>query len=514
MTQKVSGPVVLCVLDGWGNGPKDKHNAISNAFTPAWDKLLVSYPNGELLTSGRAVGLPEGQMGNSEVGHMSMGAGRIILQDLPRIDKAIEENKLFNDPYLLDKIDRIKKSSGKFHLLGLLSPGGVHSHQDHILELCKIFEANDIFVCVHAILDGRDTPPYSAARYIEKFRSETNGLKGVSISTLSGRYWAMDRDNRWDRVREAWKVLVHGKGEKGVQIAPEEYISRMYDTGVSDEFIKPVALDCYSGMKDGDGLIVANFRADRVREITEALVDPNFNKFSRDYIPKFTSTLGMCSYSSMLDIHMGSIFKPNIVKNVLGQIVSKSGLKQLRIAETEKYAHVTFFFNGGEEAAFLGEERILIPSPKVATYDLKPEMSAFEVAERLNYEIRGGNYDFILVNFANTDMVGHTGDLAAAIKAVEAVDKCIEIIKNSIKETNGALLITADHGNAEQMLSSNGEPQTSHTQNPVPFVLVTEKKLKLPVVENGSLCDIAPTVLDLLGLDPPKEMTGETLITT
>ncbi len=512
MTQTASGPVILCVLDGWGNAPKNRYNAISNAKTPVWDKILKNYPNGELLTSGLAVGLPEGQMGNSEVGHMSMGSGRVVLQDLPRIDNAIKEKQLYNNLQLKDHISKIKEKNGTCHLLGLLSPGGVHSHQNHIVEICKILESKNIQVCVHVILDGRDTPPYSAVEYIRKFKISISGLKGVTIASITGRYWTMDRDNRWERVFKAWSVLVYGNKENHTSSDADDHISKMYASGVSDEFIEPIALGGYNGIKDGDGLLIANFRADRVREIATALVMPDFSHFSRDYIPKFSSVLGMCSYSSELDKVMDNMFHPIAISNVLGEVIACAGLKQLRIAETEKYAHVTFFFNGGEENEFYGEERILIPSPNVATYDLQPEMSAFEVAEKLNHCIRNNKFDFIAVNFANADMVGHTGDLAAATLAVEAVDKCLSVLLKAIVDTSGALLITADHGNVEEMSNSVGEPHTSHTRNPVPFVIVSENKKKISVRSCGSLCDIAPTIIELLGLYQPQEMTGTSLI--
>lgn len=501
-----SGPVVLCILDGWGCGPETPDNAIRAAQTPVWERFKASAPHTQLDTSGEAVGLPCGQMGNSEVGHLTMGAGRIMMQDLPRIDRAAADGSLASNPILAGLIDGVKRGTGRCHLMGLLSPGGVHSHQDHMAALANILAEHGIEVMVHAILDGRDTPPSSAEDFIAAFSSTA---PKASIATVIGRYFAMDRDKRWERVEPAYDAMVAGRG-RAAETALEA-VRAAYDKGQTDEFVEPSVIGGYDGMQDGDGLIMANFRADRARQILNALLDPDFDGFRRSRRVAFSATAGMVSYSNALDPLLPSLFAPQNVSKSLGSLVADAGLRQLRIAETEKYAHVTYFFNGGEEQVFDGEDRILVPSPKVATYDLKPEMSAEEVTDKLVAAIRARSFDVVICNFANPDMVGHTGVLAAAVKAVEVVDTCLGRIADAVDDAGGLLLITADHGNIETMRDpSTGTVHTAHTTNPVPLVLIGAEPGT--VLERGRLCDIAPTLLDLLHLEQPSEMTGHTLI--
>jgi 2,3-bisphosphoglycerate-independent phosphoglycerate mutase len=496
-------PVVLCVLDGWGHRAECEENAICQAKTPNWHRLMRQYPHALLEASELFVGLPKGQMGNSEVGHMNLGAGRVVMQDLPRIDQAIADGSLAKNERLHDFIGKLKAGGGKAHVMGLLSPGGVHSHQDHIAALVRLLEEAGIGVAVHAFLDGRDTPPQSALEYVERFGTG-------DIATVSGRYYAMDRDKRWDRVEKAWRALVMAEGERAPD--PLAAIRQSYARGQNDEFMLPTVIGAYAGMKDGDGLLIANFRADRVREIGAALLDPDFNGFARPRTVRFAAAAGMTQYSADLNRFLATLFPPEQLDETFGQVVAEAGLRQLRIAETEKYAHVTFFFNGGREIEFPGEDRILVPSPKVATYDLKPEMSAFEVTDKLVAAIDAGTYDVIVLNYANTDMVGHSGDLAAATKAVEAVDACLGRLAEAVERAGGTLLITADHGNAEQMRDpATGQPHTAHTLNPVPLLLVNPPA-GIDGVENGRLADVAPTLLALLGLAQPQAMTGRSLI--
>jgi 2,3-bisphosphoglycerate-independent phosphoglycerate mutase len=496
-------PVVLCVLDGWGHRVECDENAICQARTPTWDRLMRQYPHALLEASELFVGLPKGQMGNSEVGHMNLGAGRIVMQDLPRIDQAVADGSLAKNERLRDFIGKLKASGGTAHVMGLISPGGVHSHQDHVAALVRILEDAGIKVAVHAFLDGRDTPPQSALEYVERF-----GTK--DIATISGRYYAMDRDKRWDRVEKAYRALMMAEGERAPD--PLEAIRQSYARGQNDEFVLPTIIGGYTGMKDGDGLLIANFRADRVREIGAALLDPDFKGFARTKTARFAAAAGMTEYSADLNRFLTTLFPPERLEETFGEVVSKAGLRQLRIAETEKYAHVTFFFNGGREIEFPGEDRILVPSPKVATYDLKPEMSAFEVTDKLVAAIDAGTYDVIVLNFANTDMVGHSGDLGAATKAVEAVDTCLGRLAEAIERVGGTLLITADHGNAEQMRDPvTGQPHTAHTLNPVPLLLVNPPS-GIERIENGRLADVAPTLLALLALEQPHAMTGRPLV--
>ena len=504
-------PVVLCILDGWGHASAGACNAVTLAKAPVWHRWMEEAPHGLIDASELAVGLPPGQMGNSEVGHMNIGSGRVVMQDLPRIDAAIDSGDLARNPRLLDFIAALKRSGGpnggRCHLMGLLSPGGVHSHQHHMAVLAKLVAAAGAPVLVHAFLDGRDTPPQSALDYLKVFAAEA---PGIAIATIGGRYYAMDRDKRWDRLDLAYANLVDGSGERAPSAAAA--VEAAYARGESDEFVKPTAIAGYKGMRDGDGLLMANFRADRVRQLLAALLDPEFTGFARSRRPAFAAALGMGEYSSELKRFHTALFPAEELDDTLGELLSHAGKRQLRIAETEKYAHVTFFFNGGEERVFPGEERILIPSPKVATYDLQPEMSAYEVTDRLVAAIASGGFDFIVVNFANTDMVGHSGKLAPAIAAVEAVDRCLGRLEGAVRKTGGVLLVTADHGNAEMMCDPlTGGPHTAHTLNRVPLVLVNGPR-DIAGIGNGRLADIAPTVLALMGMAQPAAMTGHDLL--
>ena len=500
-------PVVLCVLDGWGHRAETDHNAIALAETPVWDRLTGDRAWGLLATAGAAVGLPEGQMGNSEVGHMTIGAGRVVLQDLPRIDAAVADGSLAQNPALLSLIERLRESGGRCHLMGLVSPGGVHSHEDHIAALARIVSGAGVPVAVHALLDGRDVPPRSATCDLPRFEATLGDLPDARIATVCGRYYAMDRDRRWERTAQAYDALVNGRGRPAADAAAA--VAESYARDVGDEFVEPAAIAGYAGMADGDGIVMANFRADRARQIMAALLDPAFDGFMRERRVRFAASVGMCSYSESLDRLAEPMFPPQQVADGLGAVVSRAGLRQLRIAETEKYAHVTFFLNGGEEREMPGEERVLVPSPRVATYDLKPEMSAAGVTDGVVAAVAGGRFDLIVVNYANTDMVGHTGDLKAAMAAVAAVDRCLGRLADAVDAAGGALLITADHGNAEKMRSADGEtPHTAHTHGPVPAVLAGAPGLAL---RDGTLADIAPTVLDLMGLALPAAMTGHSL---
>lgn len=502
-------PVVLCILDGWGYRADTADNAIALADTPNWDRLLAQNPHALLATSGLAVGLPDGQMGNSEVGHMNLGAGRVVMQDLPRIDLAVSDGSLASSPNLLAAVEAVKAKGGAFHLLGLLSPGGVHSHQDHLAALARIIASHGVSVRVHAFLDGRDTPPSSALGFMERFLADVAG-HDVQVATVSGRYYAMDRDKRWDRVQLAVDAMVLGKGHAAADALSA--IRAGYDAGQTDEFLLPTAIAGYAGMSDGDGLLMGNFRADRAREILEALVDPGFSGFSRAKIPAFAARVGMSEYSSHLNAFLTPLFPAESLSRILGEIVSEAGLTQLRIAETEKYAHVTFFFNGGREQVFPGEDRILIPSPKVATYDLAPAMSAHEVTDRLVEAIEAGRYDVIVVNYANGDMVGHTGLTPAAIVAAETVDACLGRLEAAVAKAGGVLLVTADHGNAELMKDPiTGEPHTAHTTGPVLGALA-HAPAEIAGLREGRLADVSPTLLALLGLPQPAEMTGQSLL--
>ncbi|WP_417316765.1 2,3-bisphosphoglycerate-independent phosphoglycerate mutase [Emcibacter sp.] len=511
-------PVVLCILDGWGYRDDSTNNAIALAHTPNYDRFLEECPFGFLETSGLAVGLPEGQMGNSEVGHMNLGGGRVVMQDLPRIDSCIAEGRLGHLENLKKLVSALKQSGGTCHLMGLLSPGGVHSHQDHMLALAKECAKENIPVAIHAFLDGRDVPPKSALDFVETFETGIAGLDNVSIATVSGRYYAMDRDKRWDRVKLAYDTMMDAGGER--HDSARAVIEASYAGDKTDEFVLPAVIGDYQGMKDGDAILMANFRADRAREILTCFVDPHFDGFKRDRLVKFAATTGMVEYSVALNEFMTALFPAEEILDTLGEIVSRSGRTQLRIAETEKYAHVTFFFNGGSEGVYDGEDRILIPSPDVATYDLKPEMSAPEVTDELVEAIRSKKYDLIVVNFANPDMVGHTGVMEAALKAVQTIDTSLGHLRDALVETGGTMLVTADHGNIELMKDPvTDQPHTAHTTNLVPFLLINAPAAAadLPegraiALENGRLADVAPTLLDLMGLDQPAAMTGHSLL--
>src|SRR5258707_9224453 len=502
-------PLVLCILDGWGERPKADDNAIETARTPVWHQLLARWPHAHLQASEHDVGLRDGPLGNSEVGQTNRGAGRLVLQDLPRIDAELASGQLATMPALRDHIGKLKGSRGTAHLMGLLSPGGVHSHQHQIAALARILAEAGVQVAVHVFLDGRDTPPKAAASYLENFDRDVAGLEQVRVATICGRYYAMDRDQRWDRVEKAYRLIVQGACESAEN--PRQGVAAAYARGETDEFVQPTAIAGYPGMQDGDGVLIANFRADRVREIATALLDPDFSGFAREKRVTFAATLGLVEYSTELNRFLGTLFPPEDLSDTFGEVVSRAGLRQLRIAETEKYAHVTFFFNGGREAVFAGEERILVPSPKVATYDQQPEMSAPEVTDRVVEAIRSHRFDVIVLNYANADMVGHTGRLDAAVKAVETVDACLGRLSASVEEAGGTLVITADHGNAEMMRDpETDEPHTAHTLNPVPFIIVNP-----PVAaraENGRLADVAPTLLDIRGLPKPAAMTGHSLL--
>lgn len=504
-------PVMLLILDGWGYREKiTKDNAIEQGHTPNWHYLLKTCPHCFVETSGYDVGLPDGQMGNSEVGHTNLGAGRVVMQDLPRIDLAIKDGTLEQNPILVEMIKKLKETKGSCHLMGLMSPGGVHSHQKHIEAVCHILQKNGIPVNVHAFLDGRDTPPQSAKGFLAEFAENTKDLSDVKLATISGRFYAMDRDKRWDRVEKAYNNIVLADGKRFA--TAEEAIVASYADGVTDEFVIPAVIGDYQGAKDGDAVLMINFRADRAREILYALGDKDFTGFERKRIVDFTMLVGMVEYSVDHNRFMKTIFSPEALKNIFGEVVANHGLTQLRIAETEKYAHVTFFFNGGEEKEFKGEDRILINSPKVATYDLKPEMSVYEVTEALTDVIEKQKYDVIICNFANGDMVGHTGIMGAALKAVAAVDDCLGKVMKAIKDVGGVLLVTADHGNAEKMIDeTTGEPYTAHTVGKVQAVLYNAEP-QVTSMKDGRLADIAPTLLSLMNIEKPEEMTGNSLI--
>ncbi|MBO8136938.1 MAG: 2,3-bisphosphoglycerate-independent phosphoglycerate mutase [Desulfotomaculum sp.] len=507
-------PLTLIILDGWGHSTKQEGNAIAQARTPNFDKYWQEYPHTILSASGEDVGLPGGQMGNSEVGHLNMGAGRIVYQEFTRISKAIEEGSFFQNEELLAAVRSAKKNNKALHLMGLLSDGGVHSHINHLfalLELARREKMQQVFI--HAILDGRDVPPANAPKYITALEKKCSELGLGKIVTVMGRYYAMDRDRRWDRTEKAYRAMVLGEGYKTA--SAEEAVEEAYNRNETDEFVKPTVIvdeneQPLAAVNNGDSIIFYNFRPDRARQITRAFTDENFEGFERpDNYPRVHYTC-MTQYDK--EINAPVAFNPQKLVNTLGEVLSANSIKQLRLAETEKYAHVTFFFNGGVEKPNPGEERILIPSPKVATYDLKPEMSAYEITESLIENLQKDQFQVIIMNYANTDMVGHTGSMEAAVKAVEAVDECVGKAVKAVLERDGTVIITADHGNAERMKDENGEPLTAHTSEPVPFILVGQGQLKNVKLREGSLRDIAPTILDLLNIPKPREMTGNSLI--
>jgi len=455
------------------------------------------------------VGLPKGQMGNSEVGHMNIGAGRIVAQDLPRIDVAIEDGSIARRPVLLGLIDKAKQTKGAVHVMGLMSPGGVHSHQDHIAALVRIISSAGVPVFIHAFLDGRDTPPKSAKGFVEKFLGDVQGLAGVRLATLSGRYYAMDRDKRWDRVEKAYDAIIDASGRRFDDALAA--LDASYAEAVTDEFVLSSVLGDYAGVEDGDVLLFANFRADRAREISAALLDKGFEGFTRRRVARFAAAAGLTEYSEKLKALMASVFPPEDVRETLGEVIAGRGMKQLRIAETEKYAHVTFFLNGGREDQFAGEDRILVPSPKVATYDHKPEMSAYQVTEKLEEAILSGQYDLIVCNYANPDMVGHTGVMDAAVKAVGAIDECLGRLRAALEKAGGLMLLTADHGNIEMMKDpKTHEPHTAHTTLEVPVIAFGAPQGSR--LKNGRLADVAPTLLELMEISQPALMTGHSLL--
>ena len=502
-------PVVLCILDGWGFRQEIEANAPAQAATPHYDALAARHAPAMLACSGEAVGLPEGQMGNSEVGHMTIGAGRAIWMDLPRIDRAIAEGAFAKNPALVGFAARLRETGGAAHLIGLISPGGVHAHQRHIAAAARALADAGVPVRLHLFTDGRDTPPNSASAYLAEFRADL-GDAG-EIATVTGRFFAMDRDKRWERVEAAWRAIVCGKGV-GADTA-EAAVAAAYERGETDEFIQPAVIGDYTGMAERDGLFCLNFRADRAREILSALVEPGFDDFDVTARPALVAHLGVVSYSEAHDRFMDVMYPAEPIENTLGAWVASKGRTQLRLAETEKYPHVTFFLNGGEEATSPGEDRYMAESPKVKTYDLKPEMSAAEVADQLVAAIEGGAHDLIVVNFANPDMVGHTGDLGAAIKACEAVDAGLGRALAALDRVGGAMIVTADHGNCEQMTDPvTGGAHTAHTTTPVAAYLAggpVGARLAGP----GGLADLAPTVLDLMEMEAPAEMTGRSLLT-
>ena len=501
------------ILDGYGLSDNKEHNAVYEGKTPVMDSLMAGCPFVRGNASGLFVGLPDGQMGNSEVGHMNMGAGRIIYQDLTRITKAIEDGDFFENPAICGAMDNVLEKGSDLHLYGLLSDGGVHSHNTHLYALIKMAKEKGIKnIYVHCFMDGRDTPPESGINYIRELLDVLKSEGAGQIATITGRYYAMDRDNRWERVERAYRALTDGTGNRFED--PVSAMRSSYEAGVTDEFVEPVVIEKdgepVARIKDNDSVIFFNFRPDRAREITRCFCEEDFENFDRGERKK-VNYVCFTDYDPLIP-NKTVAFRKEEIKNTFGEYLSKLGLKQARIAETEKYAHVTFFFNGGVEEPNEGEDRFLIPSPKVATYDLQPEMSAPGVCEKLCECIRSGKYDVIVINFANGDMVGHTGVEEAAIKAVEAVDECVGKAVDAIYETGGVMFICADHGNCEQMVDpETGEPFTAHTTNQVPFILVNAKE-GISLKENGRLCDIVPTLIDLMGLEKPEEMTGDSLL--
>ena len=508
-------PVVLCIMDGFGNNPSEYGNSIKAANTPNLDKFMAEYPMTYIGASGMDVGLPDGQMGNSEVGHTNIGAGRVVYQELTRITKSIQDGDFFENEALVGAIENCKKNGTALHLIGLLSDGGVHSHNTHLYGLLKLAKDNGLEkVYVHALLDGRDVPPASGVEYIEELEAKMKEIGVGEIATVMGRFYAMDRDNMWDRVGMAYNAMVNGEGIKTDDAV--EAVKKSYETidgdgkHLTDEFVMPTVCSKGESISENDSVIFFNFRPDRAREITRTFVDPDFKGFERKaFFPLYY--VCMTQYDAeMPNVHVA--FKPETLVNTMGEIISKHGLKQLRIAETQKYAHVTFFFNGGEEKVYPGEDRVLIDSPKISTFDLKPEMSAYEVCDAACERVLSDKYDVVILNYANCDMVGHTGVFDAAVKAVETVDECVGKLADATLKMNGVILITADHGNADKMYEDDGSPFTAHTTNPVPLIVAgygNDFKLK---AHGGKLCDLSPTMLDIMGIEKPKEMTGESLI--
>ncbi|GHU66818.1 2,3-bisphosphoglycerate-independent phosphoglycerate mutase [Clostridia bacterium] len=514
-------PSMIVILDGWGDREETFGNAVALAKTPVLDALWEKHPHTLIDTSGLAVGLPEGQMGNSEVGHLNIGAGRTVYQSLTRVTKSIKDGDFFENSALVSAMENAKGAAAatagmghSLHLMGLVSPGGVHSHTDHLLALVRMAKDRGVRnIYVHAFLDGRDTPPRSAEGYLEQLEADLAEIGAGRIVLISGRYYAMDRDNRWDRVELAYDALTLGTGISSDSSSAA--IRAAYERGEDDEFVKPTNMIGADGeiavVRDGDSVVFFNFRPDRARELTRVFTEPEFAGFARKVFPQDLNFVTMTEYDATLS-HVHIAFPPEDVRNTLGEYLAALGLKQLRIAETEKYAHVTFFFNGGVEAPNPNEDRVLIPSPKVATYDLQPEMSAGGVTDRVVQEIEGGVYDAIILNFANMDMVGHTGILEAAIKAVEAVDTCVGRVVAALEKAGGQMLLTADHGNSEEVLTEDGRHITAHTTNPVRLILIRDDDAGLVLAGGGALSDLAPTLLDMMELPKPAEMTGHSLV--
>lgn len=503
-------PYVLVILDGWGMREERDWNAIAAAKTPNFDRYWENYPHTLVRTDGRSVGLPEGQFGNSEVGHQNLGAGRVVVQTSTRISDAIRDGSFFANRALLRALAHVQAQGSRLHLIGLVSDGGVHSSLEHLFALIELAGREHVYnLYIHAFLDGRDTPPTSGAGYIKHVR-EFCGQQGFGqIATIMGRYWAMDRDNRWERTEKAYRALrfAEGFGDDG---PPEAAVERAYERGETDEFIKPIVLDSDGTIRDGDAVIFFNFRPDRARQLTRAFSEKDFAQFDRGPCPKI-EFVTLTQYDQSFAVP-AAFPSDETLTNIFGEVLSTAGLTQFRLAETEKYAHVTYFFNNGRETPFPGEERKLVPSPKVATYDLKPEMSAYEVTDEAIRRIASRRYDFVLINYANPDMVGHTGVFEAAVRAVEAVDECLGRVVEATRSVDGELLITADHGNADIMRDAHGRPHTAHTHSPGPLIYVGPRRIKLS--SGGALCDIAPTLLELMGLEQPKEMTGRSLVKT
>lgn len=510
MSSKVR-PAVLLILDGWGLSDNNDHNAINAANKPNWDRLWGEYPHTEIRTSGSAVGLPGGQMGNSEVGHLNLGAGRVVYQEFTRISRSIRTGSFFTNRTLTDAVDQAAETGRAVHILGLLSPGGVHSHEEHIHAMVKLASQRGVKnVYVHAFLDGRDMPPKSAEPSLEAMDGVFEELGHGRIATIIGRYYAMDRDHRWDRIKTAYDLITDGTAEYCADSAVQA-LQAAYERGETDEFVKASCIGEPIKLADGDIIINMNYRSDRARQITRAFIEADFDGFERARVPKLAAFVSLTEYSKEFDIPVA--YPPERLEDTFGEYIAKLGLLQLRIAETEKYAHVTFFFNGGIEAPNEGEDRILVPSPQVATYDLQPEMSAHEVTDKLVEAIESGRYDTIICNYANGDMVGHTGNFDAAVQAIEVLDECVGRVARAVEGVGGEMLITADHGNAEQMIDPKADqPHTAHTLNPVPLIYVG--KVAPALMEHGALCDIAPTLLQIMGLNQPAEMTGRSLLQT
>jgi 2,3-bisphosphoglycerate-independent phosphoglycerate mutase len=507
MSDKVK-PAVLLILDGWGMSDKTEYNAIAAAKKPNWDRLWARYPHTGLRTSGSAVGLPAGQMGNSEVGHLNLGAGRVVYQEYTRVSRSIRTGSFFSNLTLTGAVDAAIESGNTVHILGLLSPGGVHSHEDQIHAMVRLAVERGANTVVHAFLDGRDMPPKSAEASLRKLQALFDELGGGRLATMIGRYYAMDRDHRWERIKQAYDLIAAGQAEHLCEDSLEG-LRAAYARGETDEFVTATRIGPAQPVTDGDVMINMNYRSDRARQITRPFIEPDFDCFERAAVPKLARYVSLTQYNKEFDIPVA--YPPERLKNTFGEYIARLGLRQLRIAETEKYAHVTFFFNGGEETPNEGEDRILVPSPQVATYDLKPEMSAREVTDKLVEAIETGNYDAIICNYANGDMVGHTGNFEAAVKAIEVLDACIGRVTDAVLAAGGEVLITADHGNAEQMRDPEiGQAYTAHTTNLVPFIYVGHKAGRLQ--ENGALCDVAPTLLEMMDLKQPREMTGRSLL--